>query len=178
MAGVWHQSDRAQSLLMAHQETCVELTRMKKTFFSLTALTLLGSALAQGVPVSWNNSTLSTATYVVLDAKVIGNTALVSQEQMNGILAAIKRDSAGAIQRKYPNAKIATDPSTPGAIKVQPTFTTPSALVPWAKMSLRYDLTLSDGTVALNDTFSVMEVYRHSWNAMNYVGDRMISKMP
>lgn len=151
---------------------------MKKALLTLTALTLASPALAQTLPGSWNASTLSTATYVVLDARVVGNTALVSQQQMNDILAAIKRDSAGAIQRKYPNAKIATDPSTPNAIRVQPTFTAPSALVPWAKMGLRYDLALPDGNVALNDTFSVMEVYRHSWNAMNYVGDRLIAKMP
>ena len=151
---------------------------MKNTLLTLTALTLTSPALAQSLPASWNNTTLSKATYVVLDAKVLGNTNVVSPEQMNGILAAIKRDSAGAIQRKYPNAKIATDPSTPNAIKVQPTFTAPNALVPWAKMSLRYDLALPDGNVALNETMSVLDVYRHSWNAMNYVGDRMISRMP
>lgn len=151
---------------------------MKKTLLSLTGLTLLSPALAQALPASWNASALSTSTYVVLDAKVIGNTALVSQDQMNSILAAIKRDSAGAIKRKYPNAKIANDIATPNAILVQPTLTAPSALVPWAKMSLRYDLTLPDGSVALVDNFSVMEVYRHSWNAMNYVGDRMIGRMP
>lgn len=163
---------------MARQERCVELSGMKMTkpLLTLAALSLLTPALAQ--PASWNNATLSTATYFVMDAKVVGNANLVSQDQMTSILAAIKRDSAGAIQRKYPNAKIAADPNAPGVIKVQPTFTAPSALVPWAKMNLRYDLALPDGNVALTKDFSVWEVYQHSWNAVNYAGDSVISQMP
>lgn len=147
-----------------------------KTLIALTTLTLLPAALAQ--PASWNNTSLSTATYYVLDAKVIGNTALVNTDQMSQILAAIKRDSAGAIKRHYPNASIATDPNAPGVILVQPTFTAPSALLPWAKMNLRYDLALPDGNVAITKDFTVWEVYQHTYNAMNYAGDSVIALMP
>lgn len=146
----------------------------------LTLLPALGTALAQ-TPPSWNNATLSTATYVVLEARVEGNPSIVSQEQLNSVLAAVKRDTAGAIKRRYPAATIAEPGPTgtvPGAIVVQPTFTTPANLLPWSKMSLRYDLTLPDGTVALVNTFTVLELYQRSWDAMNYAGDRTLAQLP
>lgn len=158
---------------------------MKKLSLStLTALSLLSPALAQApapaaLPASWNNAALSSATYVVLDAQVQGNPNLVNQEQMNSILAAMKRDGAGALQRHYPNAKIATDPNTPGAVVVQPILTMPGALVPWEKLTVRLDLQLPDGgRVALVDSFGLLTLWQQSWNAANYAADQLVAKMP
>lgn len=171
---------------MADQVRRVELLGMKKTpFLVLTAATLVATATAQATvqtpatPASWNNATLSQATYVVLDGKVEGNPNLVSKAEMDNILASLKRDSAGAIKRRYPNAVIATDLNTPGAIKVTPTLVTPNALVPWASLSAKLDLDLPEGShVTLVNNFSVLTLWQKGYDAANYAYDQLALKMP
>lgn len=148
-----------------------------KFLLSLT-LFLASSSLAQAVPASWNRGTLAHATYLVKDAQVSGNSKLVSADQLKIILAAMKRDSQGALKRRYPAAKFTDDTKASGVIVVQPTLIAPARLLPWAKLGLKYDLRLAEGTVTLTDTFKVMELYTQRAQAMNYAADRLMSKMP
>lgn len=166
---------------MARQERCAELLGMKtKGFLFMTTLTT--TALAQApapIPASWSNTTLATATYVILEPKLEGNTKLISQEQQIGILKAMKTDSAGAIKRRYPAAQFATDPGLSGVIRVTPSLVAPSALVPWAKLNARLDLDLPDGNrVSLLDSFSVLTLWQQGWNAANYAYDRLAQRLP
>lgn len=147
---------------------------------------LLVSALALGsiasaqpsLPASWN-STLSSGTYVILAPQLTDSANVLSADQKKGILDALSRDSQGAIARRYPNAKFVTDPATPNVIKVTPSLTAPTALVPWGKVGTRLDVQLPDGnTVALVDSFSVMTLWQQSWNAANYAFDRLAKQMP
>lgn len=153
---------------------------MKKNLVPTALLLTLGSlATAQGnTPASWTNAQLAPATYYVKDAVVKGNTSLVNAEQMQTILSAMKRDTQGALKRRYPQATITTDANTPGAISVQPTLNAPANLLPWSKLSVQYDLNLPDGQVTLLDSFSVMELYSHRQEAMNYAADRLTAKLP
>lgn len=141
-------------------------------------LFLATSTVAQAVPASWNRGTLAKATFLVKDAQVSGNSKLVSDDQLKIILAAMKRDSQGALKRRYPGAKFTNDTRASGVIVVQPTLIAPSKLLPWAKLGLKYDLMLAEGTVTLTGTFKVMELYTQRAQAMNYAADRLMSKMP
>lgn len=155
---------------------------MKKTaLLTLTATAVATTALAQApaTPPSWNNATLSKASYVIMEPVIEGNAGgMVNAEQMAQIVTALKHDSAGAIMRHYPSAQIVTDVNTPGAIKVTPTFVTPSALAPWAKLTATMTLDLPDGRVQLVDTFSVLTLWQQGWNVVNYAADKLVAKMP
>lgn len=151
----------------------------------LLAALLSAGALAQTpatsnqLPADWNNAALASASYVILEPRIDGNANVLSADQQTGILAAMKRDSAGAIKRHYPNAQIVSDPNTPGAIKVTPTLTAPNALVPWAKVSARLDFQFPSGqTVAMVNTFGIMTLAQQSWNAANYAFDQLAQKLP
>ena len=126
-----------------------------------------------------NAAALSAATYVILDPRIEGNANLITGEQQAGVLAAMKRDSAGAITRRYPNAKIAADVNTPGAIKVTPVLIAPGSLTPWAKMSAQLNLDLADGNrISLVDSFNVLTLWQKGPEAANYAYDVLASKMP
>ncbi|WP_291425191.1 hypothetical protein [Deinococcus sp.] len=149
-----------------------------KTLFALSAL-VLGAASAQNPPAFWNTASLSGATYAVLDPKVEGNPNIVSKQQLDGIVAALRRDSAGAIKRRYPNAVIATDVNAPNTIKVTPVLTTPAALAPWAKMNVRMELQFPDSNrVVVGDNFSVLTLWQQGANAANYAYDQLTRKLP
>lgn len=141
----------------------------------LTAL-LVGvvhaAAPAQAAPLSalWSAPTLAAATYVILEPRIEGNPNLVTGEQRAGILAAMKRDSAGAIKRHYPKATIVDDPQTPGAIKVTPVLVTPAALLPWAKLTASLHFDLGGQRVTLNDEFGLLTLWQQQADAANYSG--------
>ena len=149
------------------------------TLTALAALSAPAFAQTPAVPAAWNAAALSSATYVILDPKIEGNANLISGDQQAGVLAAMKRDSAGAIVRHYPNAKIASDLNTPNAIKVTPIISAPSSLVPWAKMSAKMNLQLPDGNqVSLVEDFSVLMLWQQQSNAANFAFDQLAKKMP
>ena len=134
---------------------------------------------AQSVPVNWNGSSLSSATYVILDPQIQGNPNAVSAQQRQGVLEAMKRDSAGAIKRRYPNAVIATDPATPGAVQVRPVLVTPSVLAPWNKLTAQLEFRLPAGNnVILKQDFGVLTLWQKQAEAANYMYDVLAQRLP
>lgn len=127
----------------------------------------------------WAASTLASAKYVILDPRIEGNPNIVSGEQRAGILAAMKRDSAGAIKRRYPSATIVTDPQTPGAVRVTPVLVTPRALVPWAKLTARLQFDLGGGQqVVLDDQFGLLTLWQQQAQAANFLYDELVKRLP
>lgn len=134
---------------------------------------------AQSVPVNWNGSSLSSATYVILDPQIQGNPNAVSAQQRQGVLEAMKRDSAGAIKRRYPNAVIATDPATPGAVQVRPVLVTPSVLAPWNKLTAQLEFRLPAGNnVIVKQDFGVLTLWQKQAEAANYMYDVLAQRLP
>lgn len=149
----------------------------------LPAALLLAAGLqvggAQSVPVNWNGSSLSSATYVILDPQIQGNPNAVSAQQRQGVLEAMKRDSAGAIKRRYPNAVIATDSATPGAVQVRPVLVTPSVLAPWNKLTAQLEFRMPAGNnVILKQDFGVLTLWQKQSEAANYMYDVLAQRLP
>ncbi|EYB68365.1 hypothetical protein DEIPH_ctg025orf0248 [Deinococcus phoenicis] len=146
--------------------------------------TLLGGtalpALAQGTPSgAWTSPALATAKYVILDPRIEGNPNIVNAEQRAGILAAMKRDSAGAIRRRYPGATVMTGGQAAGAIRVTPVLVTPDALVPWAKLTARLDFDLASGQrVTLGDQFGLLTLWQHQADAATYLYGELVKQLP
>ncbi|GHF97930.1 hypothetical protein GCM10017783_07290 [Deinococcus piscis] len=152
---------------------------MKKTLsaVALATLSILPAAHAQGA--NWGGINPATATYVILSPQISGNRSLVSAGDYQTVVKALATDSAGAIKRRYPKATIATDPATPGAIRVTPSLTAPGALLPWAKFSAGLSLKLPSGQVVnVQQNFGVLEVYNHRANAANYIFDQLAKQLP
>ncbi|WP_230289848.1 hypothetical protein [Deinococcus sp. 14RED07] len=148
----------------------------------LPAALLLAAGLqvggAQSVPVNWGSS-LSSATYVILDPQIQGNPNAVSVQQRQGVLEAMKRDSAGAIKRRYPNAVIATDSATPGAVQVRPVLVTPSVLAPWNKLTAQLEFRMPAGNnVILKQDFGVLTLWQKQSEAANYMYDVLAQRLP
>lgn len=157
---------------------------MNKPLTAFLLAALLGvpvqaAAPAQPPGLTWTASTLASARYVILDPRIEGNPSLVSGEQRAGILAAMRRDSAGAIKRRYPNATIVSDPQTPGAVRVTPVLVTPRALVPWAKLTARLQFDLGGGQqVNLDNQFGLLTLWQQQADAANYLYDELVKKLP
>lgn len=148
----------------------------------LPAALLLAAGLqvggAQSVPVNWGSS-LSSATYVILDPQIQGNPNAVSAQQRQGVLEAMKRDSAGAIKRRYPKAVIATDPATPGAVQVRPVLVTPSVLAPWNKLTAQLEFRMPAGNnMILKQDFGVLTLWQKQSEAANYMYDVLAQRLP
>ena len=152
---------------------------VQKTLLAATALGLAAAASAQALSSDWDNVNPATATYVILAPRVNGNRSLVSAGDYNTVLRALVNDSAGAIKRRYPNATIGTDAKAAGAVLVTPVLNAPSALVPWAKLSVAMNLRLPSGqTLNLSRGFGVLEVYNHRADAANYMFDELTKQLP
>lgn len=139
----------------------------------------LQAGSAQSVPVNWNGTSLSSATYVILAPQIQGNPGAVNAQQRQGVLEAMKRDSAGAIKRRYPNAVIATDPATPGAVQVRPVLVTPSVLAPWNKLTAQLEFRMPAGNnVILKQDFGVLTLWQKQAEAANYMYDVLAQRLP
>lgn len=127
-----------------------------------------------------NRERLQSATYVILPPVVQGNTNLVSGDQLKEVLAAMSRDSAGALKRRYPNAQFTEDMNAPNVIRVTPLMVAPSALVPWA--TLRSQLTLQDSVtgqqLVSKGSYGLLTVYNHRADAANFVFDQLTQQLP
>ena len=168
---------------------------------------LLGSAAAQSQPVSPPPAPLSAAalpaaqpspsaqptpaagplgrdrlqgaTFVILTPVIQGNFSLVGGSDQAAIVAAMMRDSAGALKRHYPNAKFASDPALPGAVRVTPQMLAPSALVPWANIGARWIIQAQGAPdLVLQQNFSLWTVYLHRAEAANFVFDQLAQRLP
>ncbi|MEW6422235.1 MAG: hypothetical protein AB1511_11005 [Deinococcota bacterium] len=151
-----------------------------KNRLTLPVLTALLAGMAQSAPLgtSWSAPALAVAKYVILEPRIEGNPNLVTGEQRAGILAAMKRDSAGAIQRHYPKATIVNDPQTPGAIKVTPVLVAPAVLLPWAKLTASLHFDLGGQRVTLNNEFGLLTLWQQQAEAANYVYNELVKKLP
>jgi hypothetical protein len=156
---------------------------MKTPILACTLLATLtlgtATAVAPTALPTWTNAGLATATYVILEPRVEGNINLVGADQRKSILEAMKRDSAGAITRRYPTATIATNVATPGAIRVTPTFIAPRSLVPWAKLGGRLDFELPNGQkMAVREDFGISILLQKRSEFVNYMYDVIAKKLP
>ncbi|MFC6591002.1 hypothetical protein ACFP81_02470 [Deinococcus lacus] len=143
------------------------------TLAALALSTVSASALAQAPAASW----AANATYVIMTPRIEGNTNLVSGGDLQTVLAAMQRDSAGAIKRRFPAATI-SETAGPNVVKVTPTLVAPSALVPWAKVSARLDFDLPSGQrVSVSDTYSVIALYEHRADAANFLFDQLMKRV-
>ncbi|UQN04886.1 hypothetical protein [Deinococcus sp. QL22] len=152
------------------------------TLFAVLALAPAPYAAAATPPTlvvaGWNTAQLATASYAILEPQVEGNSNLVSAEQRSSILAAMKRDSAGAIVRRYPSAKI-VEVATPGAINVTPTFVAPNSLVPWAKLGGRLAFQLPEGQqMVVQETFGLGTLFQHGGEFVNFMYDTLAKRLP
>lgn len=128
--------------------------------------------------VTWDQTSLSRASYAIQEPVWQGSTSLVSAEQRSGILQALKNDAAGALKRRYPAATIVAA-DAPGAVKVTPVLTAPQALVPWAKLGLSLNLQLPGGpTQTLTESFGLLTLWQQGPEAANYAYDQMVKKLP
>ncbi|WP_291432354.1 hypothetical protein [Deinococcus sp.] len=134
---------------------------------------------AQAAPASWSRAALSSATFVILDPQIQGNPSAVSAQQRQGVLEAMKRDSAGAIKRRYPNAVIATGPTAPGAVQVKPVLVTPSVLAPWNTLTAQLEFRMPAGNnVILKQDFGVLTLWQKQAEAANYMYDVLAQRLP
>lgn len=143
---------------------------------------LLNVALALGsaqAPGGWTHQRLSRATYLILPPQIQGNQNLISAEQRQGVLRALRKDSGDAILRRYPNGRVTQEETAPGAVRVTPVLTAPAALVPWAKLSvsLSFDLP-GGGRVVMNEPFGLMTLVRQGPQAANYAFDQIARRLP
>ncbi|MFK7604040.1 hypothetical protein ACI3L1_17715 [Deinococcus sp. SM5_A1] len=146
----------------------------------LTPLLLTAQAQtpAAALPAAWTGARLATATYVILDPQMVGPNLLGGSDQTS-VLDAMRRDSGNALKRRYPGATISTDTATAGAIRVIPVLNTPSALLPWLKLTARLDLTLPEGgKVSLAQEFTLWDVYQHRAEAANFVYNQLALRLP
>ncbi|NTY01594.1 hypothetical protein [Deinococcus sp. JMULE3] len=146
----------------------------------LTRAALLAPLLSLGVASAQAPSAqqLATATYVILDPVIEGNQNLVSADQRQSILAAMRRDSGGALKRRYPQATIAATP-TANAIQVRPVFVAPNALLPWNKLGARLEFQTAQGqTYAVSDTFGISVLLRYRAEFVNYMYDQLATRLP
>lgn len=126
----------------------------------------------------WTASSLTAASYAIQEPVWEGSTSLVSAEQRQGIVDALKRDSAGAIKRRYPNAQIVAS-TTPGAIKVTPGLVAPTALVPWAKLTARLSFELPSGQkMQLEEAFGLLNLWQKGAEAANFAFDQLAKRLP
>ena len=133
-----------------------------------------------GVPsaAEWNPQTLGSASYAIAEPVWEGSAALVSAEQRSGIVSALRRDSEGALKRRYPQATF-VPVGTPGAVRVTPAIVAPSALVPWAKLTVRLDLDLPSGNKAsLSESFGLLTLWQQGAEAANYAFDVLAKRLP
>lgn len=160
---------------------------LRQLRLSLAALLLGLTAAPAGAAAptaTWSADRLSRAQYVILAPRIEGDPKILKGEQWAGILGAMRRDSGGAIKRRYPGATILTGESDPGggaagAIRVTPVLVAPSALVPWAKVSARLDFDLpAGGRVSLNDSFGLLTLWQQQGEAANYVYDALARRLP
>ena len=129
-----------------------------------------------------NLSQLATGKYVILAPQVQGNVTILNEQDRGQVLEAMKRDSAGAIKRRYPNATIVTDPAQaaqPDVIRVTPVLVAPPNLLPWSKLSAGLNFDLAGGQrVVVNGDYSIMSVWAHRFDAANFVYDGLLKKLP
>lgn len=158
---------------------------MKRQSILLASAILLAlpTAFAQDntkVPASWVNQKLATATYVILDPQLSGNPSLLGgDKEQKSVLAAMVHDAAGAIKRRYNLAQFSTDRNNPNFIKVTPIVITPKYIAPWNKMTGRLSFILPDGqAMNLENTFSLVELWPHQAEVLNYLYDQVVQKMP
>ncbi|GGR88907.1 hypothetical protein [Deinococcus sedimenti] len=150
------------------------LTRAAQLTLLTAPLLTLGAASAQAPSAQQ----LATATYVILDPVIEGNQNLVNAEQRQSILAAMRRDSGGALKRRYPQATIAAAPSAT-AIQVRPVFIAPNALVPWNKLGARLELQTPQGQkLTVSDTFGISVLLRYRAEFVNYMYDQLATRLP
>ncbi|ALW89524.1 hypothetical protein GCM10008956_16580 [Deinococcus arenae] len=154
---------------------------MKTTTLTRAALAVpmlaLGVAAAQPAP-TLSPQRMATATYVILDPVIEGNQNLVNADQRRSILEAMKRDSGGALKRRYPQATIAAGP-TANAIQVRPVFVAPSALVPWNKLGARLELQMPEGQkYSVSDSFGISVLLRYRAEFVNYMYDQLATRLP
>lgn len=154
---------------------------------ALLPLLLLSGALAQTeaqtpqptLSANWNSARLSSATYVILDPQMLGNPNLVSDSDRGSVLDAMRRDSAGALKRRYPGATISRDLNDAQAIRVTPILVTPGSLLPWLKLTARLDFALPEGNrVTVVQDFGMWTVWQHQAEAANYVYDQLALRLP
>lgn len=163
---------------------CCTVGMIPRSLLAPAALltTLLVSAQAQNpaqpLPAAWTSARLSTATYVILDPQMTGPSLLGGSDQ-GSVLAAMRRDSAGALKRRYPGATISRDAASPQAIRVTPVLQTPSALLPWLKLTARLDFALPGGEqVSVAQEFGLLSVWQHQAEAANFVYDQLAQRLP
>ncbi|WP_229752813.1 hypothetical protein [Deinococcus aerophilus] len=141
---------------------------------------LAAAQAAQGWPTDWTGQRLSTATYVILDPQMQGNPDLLGGAQRQGILDAMRRDSARALKRRYPGATIAVAGTTAhDSIRVTPVLITPGALLPWLKLTAQLEFALPGGQrVVLGEQFGLLVLWQKQADAANYLYDQLARKLP
>ncbi|CAM3673493.1 hypothetical protein [Deinococcus frigens] len=133
---------------------------------------------ATALPAPWTTARLATATYVILDPQMTGP-SLIGGSDQSSVLAAMRRDSGGALKRRYPGATISADAANPQAIRVTPVLKTPSALLPWLKLTARLDFALPEGErISVGQDFTLWDVYQHRAEAANFVYDQLAQRLP
>ncbi|SMB92232.1 hypothetical protein [Deinococcus hopiensis] len=124
----------------------------------------------------------ATGKYVILEPQVQGNVTILNEQERGEVLGAMKRDSAGALKRRYPGATIVTDSAQaaqPDVIRVTPMIVAPPNLLPWSKLSAGLSFDLAGGQrVVLSDQYSIMAVWAHRFDAANFVYDGLLKKLP
>ena len=168
---------------------CCTVGMASRTLLTPAALltTLMVSAQAQTpathapagpLSTAWNKARLSTATFVILDPQMVGPNLLGGSDQTS-VLAAMRRDAAGALKRRYPGATIGKDMASPQAIRVTPVLQTPGALLPWLKLTARLDFALPEGErISVEQEFTLWSVYQHQAEAANFVYDQLAQRLP
>lgn len=158
---------------------------IRTVFFPAALLaTALPCAQAQApagpFPAAWNSAGLSTATFVILEPQLVGPNLLGGSDQ-GSVLAAMRRDSAGALKRRYPRATVVLtqDAARAQAIRVTPVLKTPGALLPWLKLTARLDFALPGGEqVSVAQDFGLLTVWQHQAEAANFVYDQLAQRLP
>ncbi|GAA0517241.1 hypothetical protein [Deinococcus depolymerans] len=152
---------------------------MTRRLIPLSISAALTVAAAQPAPASWSGQTLARATFVIQAPQIQGNANVVNADQRRGILEAMKRDSAGALKRRYPGATISSDPAAAGAIRVTPVLVAPAALLPWNKLSAQWQFVMPEGgNVVLKQDFGVLTLWQKQAEAANYMYDVLAQRLP
>lgn len=133
---------------------------------------------AQTAPAGWTNAALASATYAVQEPVWEGGAALVSEEQRQGILRAMKNDSGQAIVRRYPAARL-VEAGAAGAVRATPVIVAPNALLPWSTLGVRLDLELPGGAkVSLRENFGLLTLWQQGPEAANFAFNQLVRQLP
>ncbi|ADV67176.1 hypothetical protein [Deinococcus maricopensis] len=158
---------------------------MSRRFLSLMLPALLGfagpaTAQTDPAPITLTKASLSGARFVVLPARVEGDTNVVSSVQLQQAVAAINRNLPVSLKGRYPGATITTDVNDAGAVRVTPVLVAPKALNIFNQLDARLELQMPGDarTYVVKRSYGLLSLVTAGGNADMVVLNGLTTQLP